>query len=377
MIRLRTSWLALVLTVAACSPAGDGNFSQFPGFAEYYAANPPSETLPDEAGRELLARFRPRFFLAPGEAAPLDFYADYVAQGVLYSADGRVLAKAPGAETLNRHKDDPAVVLVHAPAAATERPAVYGRIDRERHALPELAALPPLTFLTYNLVFAASGLPAGLPAWQARLVDLVASTTDWHQLDHYVAVTLALADERPIAVTFQQHHGRRTYVLGDGLELPADGRLPVAIARRSNELYPRPEGVTRYRTAPYANAAGMRWLVLGESPPWLRADDIVEPGLEIETELRFLAPADAFYTFKGWLGERRLLPGRDGPPGADYSSLPGIKPKVLAMLAGFWRESSGADMERVATAGAWGQETAAFALSQAAQFLVAVAAASR
>jgi hypothetical protein len=83
-------------------------------------------------------------------------------------------------------------------------------------------------------------------------------------------------------------------------------------------------------------AAG--YLVSGDNPPWRAADDITEPANEVEPELAFLPPADAFYVFQGWLGERRLLPGRDGPPGADYNTRPAFKDKAVQLAASYWYE---------------------------------------
>jgi hypothetical protein len=42
--------------------------------------------------------------------------------------------------------------------------------------------------------------------------------------------------------------------------------------------------------------------------------------------------------FQGWLGERRALPGRDGPPGADYNTLPPFKSKALQLALFYWAE---------------------------------------
>jgi hypothetical protein len=65
---------------------------------------------------------------------------------------------------------------------------------------------------------------------------------------------------------------------------------------------------------------------------------ITAPAQEVEPKLAFLPPSDAFYVFQGWLGERRALPGRDGPPGADYNTLPALKPKALQLAAFYWYE---------------------------------------
>ena len=60
-----------------------------------------------------------------------------------------------------------------------------------------------------------------------------------------------------------------------------------------------------------------------------------------------MAPADAFYTFKGFLGARRRLPGRSGPPGADYNTLPRFKPLAVQFAISYWRDGSRADLARL------------------------------
>ena len=154
---------AAALVAAACflfgtpARADDLNFSQYPGFTEYFAANPPADTLPSAEDQALLTRYRPRLYI--GDAAetdpPIRFYEDYIAQGRLLARDGSVIGDA----------------------------------------------------------------------------------------------------------------------------------------------------VT-----------------------------------EVAYELRFLPPSDAFYMFKGFLGEKRLLPGRSGPPGASYNTLPAFKPLHRQMIAFHWRD---------------------------------------
>jgi len=51
-----------------------------------------------------------------------------------------------------------------------------------------------------------------------------------------------------------------------------------------------------------------------------------------------LPPDDAFYTFRGWLGARRRLPGRTGPPGADFNTIPAFKPMGIQLMAFYWHE---------------------------------------
>jgi len=301
--------------LSACADR-DTNFSQYPGFAAYFAANPPAAEPPAAADRALLQRFRPRTWLPAGHEGPIDFYADYIAQGRLRAGDGAAIAAAVTPAILAAHKDDPRAVFEHVPSGAPPRPVVYARIDRENVRLPnDPAGVRPFVFLTYHLVFRVSCLPDGLAWWKALPVSLVASLEDWHQLDHYTAVTLVLDDaSRPVAVTVQQHNYLRTWLVGREWPWPADDRIAIDVARRSNELYPHRSGRTRHRAVPFLDGDSVDYLVGNGGAPFFAGEDITDPVREIEAPLVFLAPADAFYTFKGFLGEKRLLPGRSGPP---------------------------------------------------------------
>jgi hypothetical protein len=341
------AWCGLLMLLLAACPDED-NFSQHPGFAEWYAANPPAHALPDPQQRALLECHQPRVFLPLRHEGPIDFYRDYVAQGRLYDGRGELISAHVTPGQLNAHRGDPQVVFVHEPSGAPPQPVMYGRIDRAELALPGCSAPLPVTFLTYHLVFRHSGLPAGLPWWQEAALGAVADLADWHQLDHYTALSLALAPVEegalaPFAATFQHHNYLRTYLLADRegagrLAVPPDGRLAVDVATRSNELYPHRAEPTRHRAVPFMDADGARYLVSGGRPPWRAADDVTAPAHAVEPTLAFLPPSDAFYVFQGWLGERRALPGRDGPPGADYNTLPALKPKALQLVAFYWYE---------------------------------------
>jgi hypothetical protein len=372
--RLARRWIwgaflsAAAFSAVSCGKgADDGNFSQHPGFAEWYAANPPSERMPSAEQQALLARYQPRIFIAEGQEEPIDFYRDYIAQGRLYHSDGELISAEVIPDILNAHKADPAVVFVHEPTDRATRPRIYGRVDHGSLALPGCEAATPVVFLTYHLVFRRSGLPAGMAAWHEALVDLVSDPADWHQLDHYTALTLALAPGvggglEPFAATFQQHNYLRTYLLGatDGpgrLAMPADGRLSVDVALRSNELYPHRPARTSRRAVSFLRPETAGYLITGGDPPWLVADDVTDPDREITPELAFLRPSDAFYVFQGWLGERRWLPGRDGPPGADYNTLPAFKPKPVQLALFYWREDDGDYRELLAELFADGRPT--------------------
>lgn len=339
--------VSLALMATACSDR-EFNFSQYPGFTEWYAANPPSDALPSADEQALLQRYKPRFYLPADQEGPIDFYRDYVPFGQLIDGDDRLISDEVTQDLLNAHKADRHVVFTHRPAEKAINPVVYGRIATERARWPGCDDLLPLTFLSYHLVFRSSGLPADVPWWQAAPLGLVADLEDWHQLDHYTAITITLAPSQgqeltPIAATFQQHNYQRTYLLsgaeGRGrLSLPGDDRLEVDIARRSNELYPHRQEPGRRRAMSFMDPDGARYLVADGKAPWLAADDMTDPAVVIDPPLTFLRPNDAFYTFQGWLGERRRLPGRDGPPGADYNTLPPMKPLVHQMALSYWHE---------------------------------------
>ena len=346
-------WFLVTVTLLIAAGCDDHprNFSQYPGFAEWYAANPPVSTSPTSVQKALLERYRPRVFLAFGHEGPIDFYRDYIADGTLLDQDGAVISSAVDRALLNDYKSDPTVVFTHHPSGDEVEPKIYGRIGEEVVDWPGCDAPVTLTFLTYHLVFRSSGLPAGVPAWQSAGLWLIADLDDWHQLDHYTAVTLTLAPgalekpdaPRPIAATFQQHNYQRTYLLGDAPEpgrlwLPTDDRLKIDVAIRSNELYPHVEGRLSRRAVSFLNRESAAYMI-GDGPaPWLAADDITDPDREIDPAMAFLPPDDAFYAFQGWLGERRRLPGRDGPPGADYNTLPPMKPLINQMALSWWHE---------------------------------------
>ena len=180
-------------------------------------------------------------------------------------------------------------------------------------------------------------------------MDIAGDTEDWHQLDHYTAATLALDKlDRPFALMLQQHNYQRTYLLGKDLELGDDNKIKISAAIGSNELYPWHPGERRFRAVPFITAKGARYLETGESKPMMAADDITRGEKEVEYRLDFLPPSDAFYSFAGFLGERRLLPGRDGPPGADYNTLPHMKPLAVQLVMSNWREGDGEQLQNLA-----------------------------
>lgn len=322
---------------AASAQERDTNFSQYPGFAAYFAQNPPQASVPSRADRALLQRYRPRLFAARDAAFPIRFYEDYIAQGRLIDADGNLISSAVTRPLLNSLRDDPHVTFEHRASPAPTKPVMYGRVDRETFSLGD--AQRAFTFLTWTAVFRVSGIGAGISAWKGAVLDAVGNLDDWHQLDHYTSVTLALDEVlNPVAAMFQQHNYRQTRIVGTDFDWPADNRIKVDIAARSNELYPHKLGRTVRRAVGFLSPDTVDYLVHGTNPPFRAADDITDPATEVPYELSHLAPSDAFYTFKGFLGEKRALPGRSGPPGADYNTLPAYKPLHRQMTAFHWRD---------------------------------------
>ncbi len=389
MTNARTLPHAMLLAVflAAALFAGGGafaadtrdfhdHFPQYPGFSQYFAANPPASSPPSGAEQVLLVRFRPSFLLPKDHPGMIDFYGDYIAKGRLYNGDGKLLAEKVTRELLNTHKDNPAAVFVHeAESAKAATPVVYGRIDRDTVDFGG-GVKRRFTFLRYHAVFRQSGLPAGLTGWRAFLLSLTGDLQDWRQLDNTTAATVVLDEqERPVALMLQPHSYMRTFVFGIDVALPADERVKIDVAIRSNELYPHVEGRVHYRAVRFLGEEGMRYMLGGTDRPTMSADDITDSARETDYSLQFLAPADAFYTFKGHLGQKRAMIGRQGPPGADYNTLPELKPMAMQLMAGYWHRDRAGDRERFEATYAKTGDLRDFARAQLPHLAAALAAA--
>jgi hypothetical protein len=282
----------------------------------------------------------------------VDFYGDYIAQGTLHDGQGNLVSSSVTREMLNHHKGDPRAVFAHRPnpAGAQLRPRVLARVDRADVIFPGLTGpvLHAFTFLTYNFVFRHSGLPDWFAPWQMWVARRLGSLEDWHQLDHYTSATLALDEAMvPAALIVQQHNLRRTFILGEWVTLPADGRIVLDVAVRSNELYPFSPGGRPYRVVPHLDSENIAWYLTGGERPRLAGLDATE-GWDNEAayELDYLPHDDAFYAFQGFLGERRGIPGRDGPPGADFNVWPSAKPWSVQLMGQYWHDGDMGDLER-------------------------------
>ncbi|MDD9982688.1 MAG: hypothetical protein OXU81_15260 [Gammaproteobacteria bacterium] len=337
----------VLVGIGAGATAAGTNFSQHPGFAEFFAANPPTG-VPNESDRALLRRHAPRFHLPAGHEGPIDFYRDYIAHGHLVTGEG-VRIEGPTPAELNRHRDDPRAQFVHVPGRETPRPVVYAGVERTDLWAPRRSDSggEEFTVAVYHLVFRVSGLPAALPGMTETSLGLVADLDDWHQLDHYTAAFVVLdAGERPVALTLQQHNYLRTHLVGESVAPGRNGRFDIDVAVRSNELYPHVPERRRRRAVRFLTPEGAAFMMGYGKRPLMSADDVTDPDRTVAYELAFLPGSDAFYTFEGYLGERRLLPGRDGPPGARYNTLPQLKPLPAQILGGYWRERNEGDWER-------------------------------
>ena len=361
--------LAGLVLVGSGLAAAESNFSQYPGFAEYFAENPPAGAA-GPSDRALLRRNAPRFHLPAGHEGPIDFYRDYVAHGYLVTGDGvRIDGLTP--EELNRHRDDPAAQFVHVPGGGFPRPVVYAGVERTDLWTSLLPGLEDeeFTVAVYHLVFRVSGLPAALGGLTAASVGLVADLDDWHQLDHYTAAFVVLgAGERPVALTLQQHNYLRTHLVGESVEPGRDGRFDIDVAIRSNELYPHVPERRRRRAVRFLDPEATAFMMGFGKRPLMSADDVTDPDRTVAFELAFLPGTDAFYTFHGFLGARRLLPGRDGPPGARYNTLPRLKPLPAQILGGYWREGNEGDWQRYRLSRERNDDPAEFSRAQAPVF---------
>ncbi len=341
--------LSTTLLLNACS-SNESTFSAMPGFKQYFSANPPATQPASAQEQQLLQRYRPRIYLSKEQTRFLDFYADYIASGELYNS-GELISKQVNAALLNKYRDAPGAEFRHIPHEKPTTPVVYGKVAYDELKYQDRSW--PLTFLSYNLVFAHSGVLEGLPGWQKWLLESSGMHTDWHQLDHYVGLTIALHKDKPIAVMLQQHNYQTTYIpdyKGEhGIQWPDDQRIPVDVARQSNELYPHSAERTEHPGVSFAGADNIEFLKTGKNKPMMAGFDITHGEEEQEYTLKFLPATDAFYQFKGRLGANRSLPGRDGPPGADYVTLPGLMPWANRLVTGFRIGSVAEEQVKIST----------------------------
>ena len=331
--KLRVTFFIAVccLSLGSCSRA-EQQFSQLPGFTEYFKSHVPKDEIPNTLEQALLEQHRPTIYKAKEQAGPIDFYNDYIARGRL-SVNGKALSDKVTPELLNKHRDNPAAMFEYTGRHQSPgTPLVYGRVDYEK--VNHNARQYDFTFLTYNLVFPVSGILKGLGTLQTIALAGSGNLDDWHQLDHYVSVTVALLNDQAVAMTLQQHNYHTTYFLDKNTP-----DISVDIAKRSNEIYPHSAEQLKHPAVSFLTAKNIGFIVSGKNKPLLAGYDVTHGEQEVKYKLGFLPQTDAFYQFKGSLGKSRLLPGRSGPPGADYATLPGLMPRAVRLVTGYRTES--------------------------------------
>ncbi|MEM7257174.1 MAG: hypothetical protein AAF404_07280 [Pseudomonadota bacterium] len=338
----------LILTIGLClwlSGCASESFTVWPGFSDYFTRYPPAQQSPAPAQQALLEKYRPRIFKYKDQQGPIDFYRQYIANGTL-QAQGKHIASDVTPQLLNKYVNDPTALFSYNGSPLISAPAtVYGRVDYD--SLNYHSNTYELQFLTYNLVFPASGMINGLGMLATAGLGIAGNLTDWHQLDHYVGLSVVLHQQQPVAIMLQQHNYQTTYVVGSELELPTDNRVMVDIALRSNELYLHQPQKAEHPAVSFISAKNIEFMISGDNKPMMAGFDTTNGNTEVQYTLQYLSPADAFYQFKGQLGKSRLLPGRDGPPGADYLTLPGLMPRAIRLAAGYRTDSLAHETDKI------------------------------
>lgn len=358
-------------------------FADYPGFKEFFGHRCVEEDIspsPGKEGKELLQRFRPRLILSPGGRYPIDFYRDYLPFTVMRRfSDGKIVAEKVTPDLLRKNRSNRQVYLEfqltrfrdagldrrvpdgEKDAGLSERkPAVYGRVYRERVAFPcenEGPCHLDLTFLKYNVIFSTSGLASKLPGGYEFILKIFGLDPDnWHDLDNFVAIHVVLdREENPIAALLAQHNHHRTYLVGKDIELPRDGLMAFDVALRSNEVYPASDSKEPALHRVVQWSIYMKYLLSGKDPPRYRGLDVTSGlnagGVEIDYDLKFLSPCDPLYSAEIMLGEPRPFfgkyIGRDGPPGSDYYTIPRLLPLGNLLKFSYLRDGDPEDIALV------------------------------
>lgn len=303
------------------------------------------------ADRELLAAFRPRIWVAPGSFMPIDFYQTYLPQTVVKNRQGQVIQRAPSRADLkriernyDRYLDFQGEHQRCDHRCGDAQPPLYGRVLRQHLRTPEGQSVPILV-LKYTAVFSSSGLPAQMSWYKSLAVSVLGDQEQWHELDIHGAIHLLLTQaQQPFALLLAQHNNFRTYVVGKELHWPADNRLAICFAQRSNEPYLCPEGPSVATERAVGHPKNYGYVLTGQGG-WLDGgrDKILGPqsgAVEVDYTLQFLPTRDPLYVAWIPLGDRLKLLGvfdnffRTGPPGINMNTFPELK--AYADLAQFW-----------------------------------------
>ncbi|VAX16507.1 hypothetical protein MNBD_NITROSPINAE02-193 [hydrothermal vent metagenome] len=293
--------------------------------------------LQDPQDLDIIIRFSPKVYAAPGSGHPIDFYKDYLPRCVVRNSlkNNEIIIDNPSREDVKRMERTNGVYLDYTgPTRLSGSPVAYARVYRENVSIGK--KIIPFVFIKYSFIFPASGLPKKL-AWYKSLAGAIAGDPDrWHELDIHGAVTIALAqkEERltPIALILAQHNHFRVYLFGRDAPLPKDGHASIGFADRSNEPYPAPEGDRPAEHATVGDPTDFSYVITGRGFALTSGRDVVygpdSGGEEVEYEIKRLPSKDPLYVAWIPLGEKLKLFGfidsfyRDGPPGIDLFTWP-------------------------------------------------------
>jgi len=298
-----------------------------------------------QAEKDLLAKFKPEIYIAPGGQVPINFYQDYLPYCQVKSTNNREPLAAIDRAGLKRIErqygsyldfqgDYKQYTYAH---KENLHPSLYGCVFYETLMPPKGSqATPiPIVILKYSSVFVASGLPTRLGLVRGLLAGLAGDPNNWHELDIHGAIHIILERKtlKPIAVLLAQHNHFRSFVVGKDFQWPQDQPLKISFAKRSNEPYLYPEKGDN-RVHPTAGSPKhMRYILTGKNKPFVSAYDQIyatPDAKQINYNLTYLPSLDPLYTSWIPLGDRQKVAlvisnfARVGPPGINMNTHPAL-----------------------------------------------------
>ncbi len=306
---------------------------------------------PSDEDQALLERFKPRIYIAPDGAEPIDFYTDYLPYTVVRRANerDRVQERAPNRERLKEFVYDPEFYLEYAgaPDVKPSYPTAYGRVTRETVNLTahSLITTRNFTFLKYHYIFLYGGLPSRLSEFKEKIARFIGDPSTWRELEYSSVYVILDEEERPLAIMLQQYDYFRTYIVSEKeWKWPEDGKAEIAFSLRSNQPYKLPEGdypslefaALDFKEIPYIIGQGKEPLLAGK--------DLVYPvaagATEVDYRLEYLPEFDPLYISRIPLGRRVYFLNRfenslrRGSVGIDFCTWPQLVD--LGNVMQFW-----------------------------------------
>ncbi len=307
---------------------------------------------PSDKDQALLEWFKPKIYIAPNGAKPIDFYTDYLPYTVVRRANerGRIQEHAPSRESLQKFMYDPQFYLEYTDTsdAKSSSPVAYARLKRETVNLTahSLITTRNFIFLKYHYVFLYGGLPSRLSEFKEKTAGFIGDPSAWRELEHSSVYIVLDENEQPLAIMLQQYDYFRTYIVGEKeWKWPMDGKVKIAFSLRSNQPYKLPEegnapvpefAVLDFKEIPYLIGQGKEPLLAGK--------DLVYPvtagAAEVDYRLEYLTEFDPLYISRIPLGRRQYVldrfenPFRRGSVGIDFCNWPQLAD--LGNVIQFW-----------------------------------------